>query len=906
MTLKTVNLITFNTGPLVRAKPIATKPKIYNSKIFDSRSYQIKAIKKLKNENHIIFNAPTGSGKSYVITQLYNHELNKDKGRKIIIAVPQTVIAKSFVQDPNSYLSECGMNNLCSDNKARNIAELIRFIEEKAPPTNSDRVRICTHATLVGAFDKIDKNKIKDISIWIDEGHHVKNSEIKLDDIAIYEANKLGQLVQYIVKNRKLNSSIKLSTATFFRGDTRSIVSKSIEDKFIKFQVPYDEYLAVLDHLESFSYDVVLYNGSYLDAIRKLKKQYGKHIVVYIPNVNSPHIVCDKYTDSKAIINTISGGEWIDAVDESRRNFKKSRLMEENLDVRGITFLGMGKEGFDWARADTSLILGERNSLTEVIQIIGRLLRDYPDKKHVKILHFLPFTFDKLNKEKFKDSVNNYLKVIYSSMLFEDIFNPIKLRFTTSKSNKEPAKSAPNKLNIVFEDPNDRIAFEEAVIKNFSARAEHADIFRTEFNDVVSEELTKAGKTKWHKEIANQLWQRYSRKSLLMRGYDASKIDIDLINKVENPFDWLLKYISEAGLETFDKLRGVINNNYTIQDMQKLAEERGGKCLSDKFVNMNARLSWECSVGHIWESIPSIIVYRNSWCSRCSGKRKTIDDMYNLAEKRGGKCLSKNYVNSSTKLEWKCSDNHQWEATPDSIRDGAWCPHCSGRRKTIKDMFELAANNNGKCLSEKYINDNVKLKWKCKNNHVWETRPSSIIQGHWCSICGGNNKKTINDMVSLAAKHNGECLSNKYINSHTKLKWICNKGHIFEAMPAKIVSGQWCRKCGREKVAGLFKLKYSEISKLAKKNMGKCLTKKYKNAKTKMLWQCNAGHKWFATYDSVRMGRWCIKCNLDRKRKIKKIEIDKILLYYNKNGRAATIAKFNIGNTTLYRYLNKA
>ncbi|PKM92484.1 MAG: hypothetical protein CVU81_00175, partial [Euryarchaeota archaeon HGW-Euryarchaeota-1] len=46
----------------------------------------------------------------------------------------------------------------------------------------------------------------------------------------------------------------------------------------------------------------------------------------------------------------------------------------------------------------------------------------------------------------------------------------------------------------------------------------------------------------------------------------------------------------------------------------------------------------------------------------------------------------------------------------------------------------------GKCLSTKYINANTKLKWQCKEGHRWEAIPSSIKKGSWCPVCARKNK----------------------------------------------------------------------------------------------------------------------------------------------------------------------
>lgn len=54
----------------------------------------------------------------------------------------------------------------------------------------------------------------------------------------------------------------------------------------------------------------------------------------------------------------------------------------------------------------------------------------------------------------------------------------------------------------------------------------------------------------------------------------------------------------------------------------------------------------------------------------------TIREMQLLAKSRGGRCWSKTYTNSKTKLWWECNQGHRFEATPESIRKGGWCKKC--------------------------------------------------------------------------------------------------------------------------------------------------------------------------------------------------------------------------------------
>ena len=100
-------------------------------------------------------------------------------------------------------------------------------------------------------------------------------------------------------------------------------------------------------------------------------------------------------------------------------------------------------------------------------------------------------------------------------------------------------------------------------------------------------------------------------------------------------------------------------------------------------------------------------IWRSKNCSlgngavTAKGQKKThLEEMKELAERRGGVCLSDQYVNTDTKLLWQCSQGHQWLATPIHILTHRWCRICANdkQRKSIADMQALAAQYGGRSL----------------------------------------------------------------------------------------------------------------------------------------------------------------------------------------------------------------
>ena len=195
-------------------------------------------------------------------------------------------------------------------------------------------------------------------------------------------------------------------------------------------------------------------------------------------------------------------------------------------------------------------------------------------------------------------------------------------------------------------------------------------------------------------------------------------------------------------------------------------------------------------------------VKSGKWCPGCAGNQKgTIEKMRKMAIDRGGQCLSEEYINNYTKLAWQCEEGHQWNAVPNSIKRGKWCPVCAGSQKgTIEEMRKMAMGRGGQCLSEEYTNNYTKLAWQCEEGHQWNAVPSSIKRGFWCPVCAANAQKcTIGEMQRIAEERGGKCLSKEYLNNYSKLTWQCRVGHLWEASPSNVKSGSWCTLCARKK-----------------------------------------------------------------------------------------------------------
>lgn len=186
----------------------------------------------------------------------------------------------------------------------------------------------------------------------------------------------------------------------------------------------------------------------------------------------------------------------------------------------------------------------------------------------------------------------------------------------------------------------------------------------------------------------------------------------------------------------------------TLLDFQLTAKNNGGFCLSQEYINLDQIMTWQCHLGHIFNSRAED-VRRGSWCRQCSDiknsslrKNKFFLKVKSLVESKEGKLKSTNYIDKNSKLDIECKFKHNWQARSHDLFRGHWCPTCAGNTKlTIEDMKAVAFSRKGLCLSDIYINSQTKLIWQCKYGHVWNARPAEINYGTWCPYCKNKSEE---------------------------------------------------------------------------------------------------------------------------------------------------------------------
>jgi len=231
-----------------------------------------------------------------------------------------------------------------------------------------------------------------------------------------------------------------------------------------------------------------------------------------------------------------------------------------------------------------------------------------------------------------------------------------------------------------------------------------------------------------------------------------------------------------------------------LKQIRAAARERGGRCLSDTYVADHPGMQFVCAKGHLFR-VTAKNIRRGSWCRECpAAKRRTVADMQAIADRYGGKFVSRTYQGFDVCHTWSCTEGHRFSIRPRCVRQGQWCPVCIKPETSLDRALAFAAAKGGAAVTRGRVTAHQSVRWRCAVGHTWTSDPYRLARGTWCPWCTGR-LPTIERMQALAAARDGRCLSDKYIDQDTKLLWECEKGHQWWTRPASVRGGSWCPQC---------------------------------------------------------------------------------------------------------------
>lgn len=241
--------------------------------------------------------------------------------------------------------------------------------------------------------------------------------------------------------------------------------------------------------------------------------------------------------------------------------------------------------------------------------------------------------------------------------------------------------------------------------------------------------------------------------------------------------------------------------------LQELASAARLTCLDMEWMGARHGYLFRCELGH--ESTRRLDRLKTKpFCLACARlEREHSGPMAALlrdAASVGITCLDTEWRGADHRYQFRCNEGHEWTRTQVGSWKGRGCPVCARaasnlkrlKQENLRKLQDLAMSHGGVCLSTQYFGADEKYSFRCAVGHEWSTPPSVLIGGSWCKRCHFDSRLLGIELAHEAAKaRGGRCLSVHYVNSLSKLTWLCHRGHEWQAPLSAIRVGKWCKRC---------------------------------------------------------------------------------------------------------------
>lgn len=126
--------------------------------------------------------------------------------------------------------------------------------------------------------------------------------------------------------------------------------------------------------------------------------------------------------------------------------------------------------------------------------------------------------------------------------------------------------------------------------------------------------------------------------------------------------DWKDYAFQPSDPEPPKRRQEAIPDKPTLEYARNLAQARGGQCLSSSFGDVKARLKWKCGLGHEFEG-SSLLIQAGHWCPKCAAPPWNYDEVA-----RVDPLLAKFYYNNHDKSEHQKVDYLYCPYEPEAVR----------------------------------------------------------------------------------------------------------------------------------------------------------------------------------------------------------------------------------------------
>lgn len=319
-------------------------------------------------------------------------------------------------------------------------------------------------------------------------------------------------------------------------------------------------------------------------------------------------------------------------------------------------------------------------------------------------------------------------------------------------------------------------------------------------------------------------------------------------------------------------------SNYKAE-ADRIADERGGLCLSSEIPTKRFRAFWKCANPKhpTWpakfESVKGWSGKPGNWCRRCYAERKAQMRLHSteyvsakLAEKQI--LLLSNYNGIEEKIDCRCLRcGYEWTTRYRHITRGHGCPECGDRRiaemrrRPEQEIVSVLMARRITVLAIHREKPRTRVAFRCDNCGFEDTGWWNDLRRRGCPECGRKRRGiarrlTFDSVKQYLAERGIQLLSKDYAGNRAKLhvRFECGcEGHVkFNS----IQNGNRCSKCAPNARVAL--ADYRELAAFYEGQLLEAAATVKQPAK----WKCCKGHDFSRPYSNIQQsGTFCPICS---------------------------------------------
>ena len=237
-------------------------------------------------------------------------------------------------------------------------------------------------------------------------------------------------------------------------------------------------------------------------------------------------------------------------------------------------------------------------------------------------------------------------------------------------------------------------------------------------------------------------------------------------------------------------------------------------------------------------------------------RKHTLEEVKVIFAEGGCEFLDDSYVNAHHRHNYRCSCGREAKIGLGNFNSGSRCSDCGGnKKKTLDEVRVIFVEGGCEFLDDNYVNNNHPHNYRCSCGREAKICLGSFNKGSRCSDCGGSKKKTLDEVRAIFAEGGCEFLDDSYINSQHLHNYRCGCGIEAKISLNNFNKGSRCFGC-----CGSKKKTLEEVKSIFVKGGCEFLDDSYIGAHHPHNYRCSCGREAKTSVSNFNSGSRCSGC----------------------------------------------